>query len=109
MILLLSEAAINQLKKTVTEVGALGVRAGVQGGGCSGFTYVLRLANEGDAANGDLFVEDHEGLKVYIDQMSAMYLEGTTLDYITSDFQSGFKFENPQVKHTCGCGQSFSY
>jgi iron-sulfur cluster assembly accessory protein len=111
MIVLLSEIAINQLKKAIAfeaEAPPVGVRIGVQGGGCSGFSYVLRFVRDTEVKE-DWIVEDNEGLKIYIDPISAMYLEGTSLDYVQGEFQSGFKFTNPKVTHTCGCGQSFSY
>lgn len=108
MILLLTDTAINELKSTLAGMGAFGVRAGVQGGGCSGFSYVLKFV-EASEIKEDWIIEDHDGLKIYIDQMSAMYLEGTNLDYVVGDFQSGFSFTNPKITHRCGCGQSFSY
>jgi len=107
-ILILSELAIEKLKDSVKETGAYGIRVGVQGGGCSGFTYVLRLLQKEEIKE-DWIEEDHGGILVFVDPMSAMYLEETTLDYIVSEFSSGFKFSNPRVSHQCGCGASFSF
>jgi iron-sulfur cluster assembly accessory protein len=80
------------------------LRVGVQGGGCSGFTYVLAF----DAPK----ETDHRftisGVEVAIDQMSRMYLQGVEIDYVDGLGGSGFKFNNPNVKATCGCGSSFS-
>jgi iron-sulfur cluster assembly protein len=77
----------------------------VVGGGCSGLQYQLMF----DDAHKE---SDHEieaaGVKVVIDEKSALYLVGTTLDYVDSLMESGFKIQNPNAKESCGCGQSFS-
>lgn len=80
------------------------LRVAVRGGGCSGFTYDLYFDNAKETDNKFHFF----GLDVVIDPMSAMYLGGTTIDYVEEFMQSGFKFTNPLVKSTCGCGSSFS-
>ena len=82
----------------------IGVRVGVQGGGCSGFTYQLKYAYAIDS--GDRELESH-GVKIVIDRKSLLYLMGTQIDYRNELGQSGFKFENPTAKRTCGCGESF--
>jgi iron-sulfur cluster assembly protein len=85
-----------------------GLRVGVQGGGCSGFSYHMVLVRAEDI-DPEWTVTEQDGVKVYVDQMSAMYLEGVAIDFVSDDFGNyGFKFNNPNVKHTCGCGQSFS-
>jgi iron-sulfur cluster assembly accessory protein len=80
-----------------------GLRVGLRGGGCAGFQYVLDFTgpNEND------FVIDLGKVKVYIDPVSAMHLEGTTIDFVTSLMGMGFKFINPNATKTCGCGSSF--
>jgi len=82
-----------------------GLRIFVQGGGCAGFQYGLDF----DEANraGDFELE-FDGLKVWVDPMSAMHLEGTVIDYVMGISGAGFKFNNPSAKTTCGCGSSFS-
>ena len=80
------------------------LRVMIRGGGCAGFSYVLDFT--GPKAND--FVMNFDGLIVYLDPMSAMHLEGTTIDYITSLMGMGFKFINPNATKTCGCGSSFS-
>jgi iron-sulfur cluster assembly accessory protein len=87
------------------------VRMGVEGGGCSGFQYHMSLgpcerwpADYETAWNLYTFGD----LKVYVDPMSEMYLDGVTVDYIDTIPESGFKFTNPNVKTACGCGKSFS-
>ncbi len=82
-----------------------GLRVSVVGGGCSGFSYQMNFENE---SNGIDKVFEFDGLKVFIDQASLMYLNGTKIDYIETLEGAGFKFENPNVKTTCGCGSSFS-
>ena len=82
-----------------------GLRVGVVGGGCSGFSYTMQF--ETNAGLMDK-VFDMDGLKVYVDATSVMYLNGCTVDYVETLEGAGFKFENPNVKSTCGCGSSFN-
>jgi iron-sulfur cluster assembly accessory protein len=81
------------------------LRVAVVGGGCSGFQYHMAFEN---ATNETDEVVDFNGLKVAVDQMSSMYLDGVEIDYIETIEGAGFKFNNPNVKSTCGCGSSFS-
>ena len=81
------------------------LRVAVVGGGCSGFQYHMAFENQ---TNDSDEVIDFNGLKVAVDQMSSMYLEGVEIDYIETIEGAGFKFNNPNVKSTCGCGSSFS-
>ncbi len=81
------------------------LRVAVVGGGCSGFSYHMAFENQ---VNGTDNVYEFDGLKVLVDQMSEMYLEGIEIDYIETLEGAGFKFNNPNVKSTCGCGSSFS-
>ncbi|MFZ4737575.1 MAG: iron-sulfur cluster insertion protein ErpA [Bradymonadia bacterium] len=82
-----------------------GLRVGVRGGGCSGFSYFLEFA---EASNkGDREVESH-GITLFVDPKSFLYLEGTEVDFVDSLGGSGFKFQNPNARRTCGCGESFS-
>jgi len=82
-----------------------GLRVGVVGGGCSGFSYSMAFEN-GAGMMDKTF--DMDGLKVYVDATSIMYLNGCRVDYVETLEGAGFKFENPNVKSTCGCGSSFS-
>jgi iron-sulfur cluster assembly accessory protein len=81
-----------------------GLRVAVVGGGCSGFSYSMQF----DGGNGMDKTYSFEDLKVFVDPMSLMYLDGCEVDYVETLEGSGFKFNNPNVKHTCGCGSSFS-
>ena len=100
----LTEFAANKIKILLKNKQETGIRAGVQGGGCSGFTYKLDFDNQKD---GDRIVESH-GVNIYIDPKSYLYLIGTMIDFVDELNQSGFKFVNPNAKRTCGCGESFS-
>ncbi|MBM3748064.1 MAG: iron-sulfur cluster assembly accessory protein [Acidobacteria bacterium] len=82
-----------------------GLRLGVQGGGCSGLSYLFRL--EAQPRPSDQ-VYEFEGVKIFVDPKSLLYLEGMTLDYQESLLHSGFAFENPNAKKSCGCGSSFT-
>ncbi len=82
-----------------------GLRVGVVGGGCSGFSYSMQFDNAPGMMDK---VFDMDGLKVYVDATSVMYLNGCIVDYVETLEGAGFKFENPNVKSTCGCGSSFS-
>jgi iron-sulfur cluster insertion protein len=80
------------------------LRLKVQGGGCSGFAYDLFFDQAQDVDQ----TFESQGIRLLCDQMSLMYLVGTEIDYVESLEGSGFKFSNPNVKSTCGCGSSFS-
>ena len=82
-----------------------GLRVGVVGGGCSGFSYSMAFENAPGMMDKTF---DMDGLKVYVDATSVMYLNGCIVDYVETLEGAGFKFENPNVKSTCGCGSSFS-
>jgi iron-sulfur cluster assembly accessory protein len=82
-----------------------GLRIGVVGGGCSGFQYSMAFENQSGMMDKVFSFDD---LKVFVDATSLMYLNGCIVDYVETLEAAGFKFENPQVKSTCGCGSSFS-
>ena len=83
----------------------LGIRAGVRGGGCSGFSYYLDFVLEKDEKDKKL---ESDGIAIYVDPKSFLYLMGTEIDYADGLSGKGFKFINPNAKRTCGCGESFS-
>jgi iron-sulfur cluster assembly accessory protein len=110
--IVVSERAVTELKKAIADhktqdpaVEEVYVRVGVVGGGCSGFQNVLSL-DEGKTDKDTVF--EIEGLNFVVDRMSALYLEGTKLDFVEDLNRMGFKFENPRAVGSCGCGQSFS-
>jgi len=105
MAITLTDAAANRVHTFMQSRGnGLGVRLGVKTSGCSGLAYVLEFVDELD--EDDEVFEDH-GVKVIIDKKSLVYLDGTELDYGKEGLNEGFKFNNPNVKDECGCGESF--
>lgn len=85
-----------------------GLRIRVVGGGCSGMSY--ELGWEDQQAEGDNVIEAAEGIRVYVDQMSAPYLKGSEIDFVENDMLgAGFAIKNPNVKSSCGCGQSHRF
>jgi iron-sulfur cluster assembly accessory protein len=103
----LTPNAVAKVKEIMTQQNPVpaGLRVGVVGGGCSGFSYSMQFENSAGMMDK---VFDFGGLKVYVDATSVMYLNGCIVDYVESLEGAGFKFENPNVKSTCGCGSSFS-
>ena len=100
----LTESAAMKMKAMLENKQETGVRAAVQGGGCSGFTYKLLFDMKG---KDDKVITDM-GVEIYVDPKSFLYLMGTVIDFVDELNQSGFKFVNPNAKRTCGCGESFS-
>ena len=111
MSITLTSGAVNKVKEIMEQQdpAPAGLRVGVMGGGCSGFSYAMTFESNG---NGDEAGMDKVfrfgGLKVFVDQASLLYLDSTEIDYVETLEGSGFKFNNPNVKSTCGCGSSFS-
>ena len=107
MALALTETASKHVKKILEEQKLQGVflRMGVKGGGCSGLSYSLEFDSELGAHDKKF---DVDGVSVVCDAKSYLYLNGTTLDYVTEGLQGGFTFINPQAKSSCGCGTSFT-
>jgi iron-sulfur cluster assembly protein len=103
----LSEAALKQAKQLMAAQNLENVylRMGVKGGGCSGLSYSLEFDNEVGPHDKTF---DIDGVKVVVDAKSYLYLNGTTLDYVTQGLTGGFTFLNPSAKSSCGCGTSFS-
>jgi iron-sulfur cluster assembly accessory protein len=100
--------AVEMVKDAIQREGldGFGIRIGVMGGGCAGFQYSMDFEKEPKA--GDLSFEQ-DGIRLYVDPMSSMYLQGVTVDYVVGLQGAGFKFVNPNARTTCGCGSSFSY
>ena len=99
--------ALEEAKKLLVKHGKPdhGFRVGVRGGGCSGLTYVLDFDKE--PRKGDQVME-FDGIRIFLDIKSQLFLAGTTLDYTESLMDTGFKFQNPNAKRSCSCGESFS-
>ena len=98
--------AINEVKKLLQSDSRenFGLRVGVKGGGCSGLSYVLDFQKE---PRPDDKVFEVDGIKIFLDPKSAIYLKGTELDFSDGLNGSGFAFNNPNAQRTCGCGSSF--
>jgi iron-sulfur cluster assembly protein len=106
MSITLTDAAAEHVRGFLQNRGkGLGIRLGVRTSGCSGMAYVLEFADE--AVEDDVVFEDR-GVKVLVDSKSLLYLDGTELDYTREGLNEGFKFNNPNVKDACGCGESFT-
>ncbi|MDK4536870.1 iron-sulfur cluster assembly protein IscA [Kingella negevensis] len=104
MITVTSNAATH-IRNYLTKRGkGEGIRIGVKTSGCSGMAYTLEFVDEVQAED---TVFEQDGVKVFIDPKSLVYLDGTQVDYTKEGLQEGFKFENPNVKESCGCGESF--
>ena len=103
----LTERAVGKVKEILDtqDPKPAGLRIAVVGGGCSGFSYSMAFENTPNML--DKTYQFDGGLKVFIDQASLLYLDGAEVDYVETLEGSGFKFNNPQVKSTCGCGSSF--
>jgi len=104
----LTAKAVEMVKITRDQEGmdaTYGLRVAVMGGGCSGFQYALDFEQEARPTDA---VFEVEGLTVYVDPVSARYLEGVTIDYVFGMSGAGFKFDNPHATGTCGCGSSFA-
>ena len=101
-------AAAAQIRNLLSEDGKLethGLRMKVIGGGCSGLQYQLSFDDQVRDIDGEIEIE---GVKVIVDEKSALYLVGSVLDFVDTLQESGFKIENPNASNTCGCGQSFA-
>ncbi|MGH8649962.1 MAG: HesB/IscA family protein [Burkholderiales bacterium] len=106
MAIQMTEKAARQIQKQLTRRGrGIGLRVGVKDVGCSGFGYTYDYADEVRA--GDRLFEAHDA-KVVVDAKSLEYLDGSTLDFVKEGLKQVFKFTNPNVDATCGCGESFS-
>ena len=101
----LTESAVEKVKELLKEEEAgKGLRLGVKGGGCSGFSYSTTFDFEKERDN----ILDLDGFKVFLDPKSTIYLKGIQLDYQSGLEGKGFVFQNPNASNTCGCGESFS-
>jgi iron-sulfur cluster assembly protein len=106
MAITLTESAVKQIQTQLAKRGkGLGLRVGIKKVGCSGFAYTFDYADEVRA--GDHLFEAHDA-KVVIDAKSLSFIDGSRLDFVKEGFKQVFKFENPNVDSTCGCGESFS-
>lgn len=104
----LTPKAIEKIKEMSDQyaIGHLSVRVKVIGGGCAGFSYDMEFAdNAGEMDE----TQEIDGITVIVDTLSSQYLEGVEIDWASQGFSEGFKFINPNVKSTCGCGSSVGF
>jgi iron-sulfur cluster assembly protein len=108
MAVVLTEKAANEVKRIIADQKIepeMVLRVGVTGGGCSGFSYQLGFDKSYDAKTDSRF--EYHGVPVVVDKKSALYLDGTTIDFYEGLEARGFKFDNPNAVKSCGCGSSF--
>lgn len=109
MAVTISEKAAGEIQRIITEKSmpeTTVLRIGIRAGGCSGFEYKLGFDDKADES-GDHVTRQH-GIQVAVDKKSALYLDGTTVDFYDGLERRGFTFDNPNVVKSCGCGSSFS-
>lgn len=107
--IVITEAAAEEIKRQQAKRGSpdAAIRIGIRGGGCTGYSYLFDWV-EGEPRPNDKVFAAH-GVRVYVDPKSLVYLRGTELDFVTSMMGHGFKFNNPNAKGTCGCGESVQF
>ncbi|BAW80376.1 iron-sulfur cluster assembly accessory protein [Candidatus Nitrosoglobus terrae] len=106
MAITMTDSAVKQIKKILSQQESIkGLRVGVKKTGCSGYSYTIGFANEIEPDDA-LFEKD--GVKVLIDKQALTLIDGTELDYRREGLNESFKFKNPNINATCGCGESFS-
>ena len=106
MAITLTDRAANHVQNYLAKRGrGVGVRFGVRTTGCSGMAYKLEFV---DAVSAEDQTFESHGVKVFVDPKSLVYIDGTELDFVREGLNEGFKFNNPQEKDKCGCGESFN-
>ncbi|MBC8519565.1 MAG: iron-sulfur cluster assembly protein IscA [Gammaproteobacteria bacterium] len=106
MAITMTSAAAERVKSFLDNRGqGVGLRLGVKTSGCSGMAYVLEFVDE---VEDDDQIFELDGVKIIVDPKSMVYLDGTELDYGKEGLNEGFQFNNPNVKNSCGCGESFN-
>lgn len=104
----LTENAVSEINKVIVEnklPEGTGIRIGIKGGGCAGFTYVFDFDNNPGEFD-EIF--ESEGINIFVDKKSLIYIDGTVVDFNNSLMDRGFKFNNPKANAACGCGTSFT-
>jgi iron-sulfur cluster assembly protein len=106
-----TEKAVAEIKKAAGQRAQTptGLRVGIRGGGCTGFSYLFEWSDSEPRVEDKVLSFEDGQVRVFIDPKSYIYLDGSTLEYATSMMGRGFKFTNPNVKGTCGCGESVQF
>lgn len=106
MAIALTQSAADRVRSFLAARGqGIGLRLGVRKTGCSGFAYVVNYADE--ALPDDVVFEDR-GVRIFVDRASLALIDGTTVDFVKQGLNEAFRFQNPNIKGECGCGESFS-
>lgn len=106
MSITLTDSAARHVQRFIEKRGkGIGLRLAIKTSGCSGLAYALEFADT--SIDEDLEFES-KGIKVFVDPKSLAFLDGTELDFVREGLNEGFKFNNPNVKDSCGCGESFA-
>jgi iron-sulfur cluster assembly protein len=111
MAIAVTDRAVSEIKKAAAARSQppQGLRVGIRGGGCTGFTYLFEWSDAEPRPEDKVLSFEDGKVRVFVDPKSYVYLDGSTLEYATSMVSRGFKFVNPQVKSACGCGESVSF
>jgi iron-sulfur cluster assembly protein len=111
MAIAVTDRAVAEIKKAAAAraVPPAGLRVGIRGGGCTGFSYLFEWSDKEPRPEDQVLSFEEGSVRVFIDPKSLIYLDGSTLEYATSMMGRGFKFTNPNVKGTCGCGESVQF
>ncbi len=111
MAVTVTEKAITEIKRASAKRAAppKGLRVGIRGGGCTGFSYLFEWADNEPRAEDRVLSFEEGAVRVFIDPKSLIYLDGSTLDYATTLMARGFKWVNPNAKGSCGCGESVQF
>lgn len=103
--------AVEEIKKAAAKraKAPAGLRVGIRGGGCTGFSYLFEWSDDEPRAQDKVLAFEDGRVRVFIDPKSYVFLDGSTLDYATTLMARGFKWVNPNAKGTCGCGESVQF
>jgi iron-sulfur cluster assembly protein len=106
-----TEKAVQEIKKAAAARGkpTAGLRVGVRGGGCTGFSYLFEWSDIEPRAEDTVLSFEEGQVRVFVDPKSLVFLKGSTLDFATTLMQRGFKWTNPNAKGACGCGESVQF
>jgi iron-sulfur cluster assembly protein len=111
MAIAVTDRAVAEIKKAAGQRASApkGLRVGIRGGGCTGFSYLFEWSDAEPRTEDKVLSFEDGAVRVFIDPKSYLYLDGSTLGYQTTMVARGFKFENPNVKGSCGCGESVQF
>jgi iron-sulfur cluster assembly protein len=106
-----SPRAVDEIKKAAGKraVAPRGLRVGIRGGGCTGFSYLFEWSDSEPRPEDKVLAYEDGQVRVFVDPKSFIYLDGSTLDYATTLMARGFKWINPNAKGSCGCGESVQF